>query len=116
MLIRLPSLPGKTFLVADKITFTHGGKVYALTKEQVVQSVVGVSPEAIRTHWVDVNGTRYPVKQVFGRATKLDRLDFATNQARNHLRRLGFAVGRDDAQAFDWEELVREKSAPKDKG
>ncbi len=103
-------------MAADKITFTHGGKIYALTKGQVVQSLIGVSPEPIRTHWVDVNGTRYPVKQVFARATKFDRLDFATNQARNHLRRLGFVVGRADAQAFDWEELVREKSTPKEKG
>lgn len=102
--------------MADKITFTHGGKIYALTKEQVVRSLVGVSPEPIRTHWVDVNGTQYPVKQAFARATKLDRLDFATNQARNHLRRLGFAVGRSDAQSVDWEELVRERSIPKEKG
>jgi hypothetical protein len=103
-------------VAADKITFTHGGKIYTLTKDQVVQSLIGVSPEPIRTHWVDVNGTHYPVKQAFAKATKLDRLDFATNQARNHLRRLGFAVGRKDAQAFDWEELVRQRSAPEEKG
>lgn len=102
-------------MAADKITFTHGGKIYALTKDQVVQSLIGVSPEPIRAHWVDVNGTHYPVKQAFAKATKLDRLDFATNQARNHLRRLGFAVGRNDAQAFDWEELVRQRSAPPEK-
>ncbi len=103
-------------MAADKITFTHGGKIYVLTKGQVVQALLGVSPEPIRAHWVDINGTRYPVKQAFGRATKLDRLDFATNQARNHLRSLGFVVGRNNAQAFDWEELVRERSAPKEKG
>jgi hypothetical protein len=103
-------------VASDKITFTHGGKIYALTKDQVVQSLIGVSPEPIRTHWVDVNGTHYPVKQAFAKATKLDRLDFATNQARNHLRRLGFAVGRNDAQAFDWEELVRQRAAPEEKG
>jgi len=102
-------------VVADRISFTQGGKIYALTKGQVVQSLLGVSPEPIRTHWVDINGTRYPVKQAFARATKLDRLDFATNQARNHLRSLGFVVGRDNAQAFDWEELVRERSTPREK-
>ena len=100
---------------ADKITFTHAGKIYALTKDQVVQSLVGVSPEPIRTHWVEVGGTHYPVNQAFAKATKLDRLDFATNQARSHLRRLGFAVGRNDAQAFDWEELVRQRSGPREK-
>lgn len=102
-------------MAADRITFTQGGKVYALTKGQVVQALLGVSPEPIRTHWVEINGTRYPVKQAFARATKLDRLDFATNQARSHLRRLGFVVGRNNAQAVDWEELVRERSAPRDK-
>jgi hypothetical protein len=103
-------------VVADKITFTQGGKLYVLTKGQVVQALLGVPPEPIRAHWVDVNGTRYPVKQAFARATKLDRLDFATNQARKHLRSLGFVVGRNDTQAFDWEELVRERSITKEEG
>ena len=61
-------------MAADKITFTHGGKLYVLTKGQVVQALLGVSPEPVRTHWVDVNGTRYPVKQAFARRIDPDRL------------------------------------------
>lgn len=95
-------------MVSERITFTHGGKVYTLTKGQVVQSVRGVTPEQIRAHWVDINGVQYPVKQVFAKATRLDRLDFATNQARNHLRRLGFVVGRIDDLTTDWDTLVGE--------
>jgi hypothetical protein len=93
-------------MAVDKITFTHGGKVYTLTRGQVVQAVRGVSPEPIRTHWVEINGVQYPVKQAFARVTGLDRLDFATNQARNHLRRLGFVVGRIDDRTSDWDTLV----------
>lgn len=97
--------------MADKITFTHGGKIYALTKRRVVEAVDGVSPEPIRIHWVDIDGVRFPVKQAFAVATKLDRLDFATNQARTILRQLGFAVGRVGPEVPDWEELVRESLA-----
>jgi len=100
-------------MASDKITFTHGGKLYVLTNGQVVQAVLGVSPEPIRAHWVDIGGVRYPVKQAFAKATKFDRLDFATNQARNHLRRLGFVVGRIDDQTMDWNSLVDEAGKPR---
>ena len=93
-------------MAAEKITFTHRGEIYVLTKEQVVEAVRGVAPEAIRAHWAEINGVHYPVKQVFARATSFDRLDFATNQARDRLRRLGFVVGRIDEQTLDWDKLI----------
>jgi hypothetical protein len=101
-------------MAPDKITFTHRGKIHVLTKGQVVEAVRGVAPEAIRTHWAEIDGVRYPVKQVFARAAQLDRLDFATNQARDQLRRLGFAVGRVDDQTLDWDSLVQEALGGKD--
>jgi len=96
-------------MAADAITFTHGGKIYKLSRGEVLRAVGRVSPEPIRTHWVEINGVRYPVKQVFAKATRLDRLDFATNQARNQLRRLGFVVGRTDdrdERTIGWNALV----------
>lgn len=51
-------------------------------------------PETVNTHVVEVDGIIFPVKQVFGEVTGLDRLDFTTNQARTVLKRLGFQVSR----------------------
>ena len=100
-------------MAADKISFTHAGKTCTLTRGQVIQTMRGVSPEAMRTHWVEIDGIQFPVKQVFAKATKLDRLDFATNQARNQLRRLGFVVGRIDDQIIDdWDALVERSEKP----
>ncbi|MGE3780122.1 MAG: hypothetical protein AB7F89_23235, partial [Pirellulaceae bacterium] len=65
-----------------------------LHRSQVIDKLRGVAPLAARTHVASVEGERYPVKQVVAAATGLDPLDFNTNQARNWLRQLGFAVER----------------------
>lgn len=73
---------------------TVGGKIFRLTRNQVIGKVKGVAPSSIQTHAVEIEGTDYPVKEVFALATGLDVLDFNTNQARNVLKRLGFTVKR----------------------
>ena len=76
------------------VEFNVAGKRVTLTRDQVIQSVKGVTPDTVRTHAVLVGGVRYPVKQAVALATGLDPLDFNTNQARGWLRRLGFDVER----------------------
>lgn len=58
----------------------------------------GVLPDPISSHFVVVEGRRFPPKQVIGRVTGLDRADFTTHQARRILMRLGFSVGRRPVQ------------------
>ena len=73
---------------------TVGGKTFRLSRNQVIRKVKGVTPGSIQTHAVEIEGTDYPVKEVFALVTSLDVLDFNTNQARNVLKRLGFTVKR----------------------
>ena len=77
-----------------EVAFTISGRKMRLTWDQVVQSMQGESPEPIKAHAVEIERRLFPVKQVFARATGLDRLDFTTHQARAPLQRLGFRVTR----------------------
>lgn len=70
--------------------FIVDGKRYTATKQGVEARMRGVEPGRIYQQTVEVNGVRYPVKQVFRVATGLDF--FTTNQARSVLRRLGFVI------------------------
>ena len=81
-----------------EITFTLNGERVALTDKQIEAAVRNVEPEPLRSHAVEIHGRLYPIKQPFALALQLDRLDFTTNQARTHLRRLGFPVSRVDGR------------------
>src|SRR4051794_13345236 len=59
----------------------------------------GIAPEPIQKHLVEVDGTSFPPKQVFGAVTGRPRTSFTTMEAQRVLRRLDFvcrAVGRRD--------------------
>lgn len=73
---------------------TVSGQTVRLSREQVVKSLEGIAPETIQIHAVDIEGTRYPVKQAFAAVTGLDPLDFTTTQARRALKELRFEVIR----------------------
>ena len=68
--------------------FIFRGERYSLTKEQVEALMRGVEPGTIYQYAVEVNGVRYPVKQVFRVATSVQFVN--TDRARNILGRLGF--------------------------
>lgn len=76
------------------VEFTVAGRRCRLTLDGVLRAVRGVEPGVIQRHAVEVEGVRYPVKQVVALATGLDPLDFNTNQARRVLRELGLPVVR----------------------
>jgi hypothetical protein len=77
-----------------KQEFTIGGKRIRLTSDQVTARLKDVEPGMVKTHAVEINGVRYPVKEAFAIVTNLDLLDFNTNQARNVFQQLGFKVLR----------------------
>ena len=74
--------------------FTISGKRRNLTRLSVVAKLKEQEPGPITVHAVEIDGTLYPIKQAFARATGLDLLDFNTNQARSIFQRLGFKVKR----------------------
>jgi hypothetical protein len=75
------------------------GRSFLLRSSDVVRAVHGIDPEPIKSHFVVVNGNRFPPKQIVSELTGLDRADFTTHQARRTLIRLGFSAGRRPARS-----------------
>lgn len=74
--------------------FTVGGQEYDLTKEQVINAVKDMPIEPIRKCLVEIGGTAYPPKQVFGAITGRTRQSFTTMEAQRVLMKLGFVCRR----------------------
>lgn len=73
---------------------TLDGDHFELTPELVRAKLRGHAPEPIRHHWVEIDGTRWPVKQVISLATGVgDRGRFQSQSSRRWLSNLGFACG-----------------------
>lgn len=81
--------------MATRIEFTVNGNAFAISRDDVVTALRGVTAEPVRSHSVTVTGVRYPVKQAFAAVTGLDRLDFTSAVARRNLGKLGFELHRD---------------------
>lgn len=74
--------------------FTLDGEPFDLTPEFVRSRLDGHIPENVRHYWVDVDGTRWPVKQVISLATGVsDRQRFQSQSSQRWLRNLGFTIG-----------------------
>jgi hypothetical protein len=63
---------------------------FDLTKDGVLASMKGVTPEIVTAESVTVGRRRYPVKQVGQVITRQDRRDFTTGEVVRALTRLGF--------------------------
>jgi hypothetical protein len=73
--------------------FTLDGESFDLTPVLVRERLVGHVPEEIRAYWVEVDGIRWPVKQVICLATGANRNRFQSQASRRWLQNLGFVVG-----------------------
>jgi hypothetical protein len=74
--------------------FTLDGEPFELTPELVRARLGGHVPESIRDYWVEIDGTRWPVKQVISLATGVkDRQRFQSQSSRRWLHNLGFIIG-----------------------
>lgn len=69
------------------------GESYELTPVLVRKGLAGHVPEEIREYWVEVDGARWPVKQVISLATGANRARFQSQTSRRWLHNLGFVVG-----------------------
>src|SRR5690349_15194401 len=81
--------------------FTLDGQSFELTPELVRRSLVGQDPEDIREYWVEIDGVRWPVKQVIALATGAKRTRFQSQDSRRWLRNLGFAIGPEASATAD---------------
>lgn len=73
--------------------FTLDGESFELTPELVRARLAGHVPEAVREYWVEIDGTRWPVKQVISLATGVsDRQRFQSQSSRRWLQNLGFTI------------------------
>ncbi|CAM5485650.1 SCO5918 family protein [Streptomyces aurantiogriseus] len=63
---------------------------FDLTKEGVLASMKGVTPELITGESVTIGRRRYPVKQVGEVITRQDRRDFSSGEVVRAMTRLGF--------------------------
>jgi 5-methylcytosine-specific restriction protein B len=72
--------------------FTINRARYDLTREGVESALATLEPESVDTYSVEVEGRRFPVKQVLAVATGLSTEDFGSTRAQRVLRSLGFDV------------------------
>ncbi|MGW0902986.1 hypothetical protein [Streptomyces sp. NPDC002853] len=73
--------------------FTLDGESFELTPTLVRGRLAGHMPEEIREYWVEVDGVRWPVKQVIALATGVKRSRFQSQASRRWLHNLGFLIG-----------------------
>ncbi|WP_251450631.1 DUF262 domain-containing protein [Microbacterium sp. Marseille-Q6648] len=76
------------------IHFTLDGEERQLSREIVIERLQGHAPGNVLTYWVDVDGVRWPVKQVFAIALGIESRQFQSWDARRRLETLGFEIGR----------------------
>lgn len=70
---------------------------YSLDVEAVIAALHGLAPEEIHTHWVEVEGVRFPIKQALEAVLGIDRVEFTSQTARRQFRRLGLPTSGSDA-------------------
>ncbi|WP_371670174.1 SCO5918 family protein [Streptomyces sp. NBC_00289] len=63
---------------------------FDLTKDGVLASMKGVTPEPVTGESVTIGRRRYPVKQVGEVITRQDRRDFSSGEVTRAMARLGF--------------------------
>lgn len=63
---------------------------FELTKNEVLASMKGITPELVAGESVTIGRRRYPVKQVGQVITRQDRRDFTSGEVVRAMTRLGF--------------------------
>jgi ubiquinone biosynthesis protein UbiJ len=73
---------------------TVGGRPFDEDGSGVRRKMEGVQPEDIREHYTEVNGARYPPKQVLAVMTGWERTSYTTMEAQRVLAKIGFKSHR----------------------
>ena len=77
---------------------TLDGERFELTPALVQARLNDHVPEVVHEYWVEVDGVRWPVKQVIAIATGVSRRRFQSHASCRWLHNLGFPTGRGSAQ------------------
>lgn len=70
--------------------FTLNGDHFDLDRSVVEAKLAGHEPEAIRAHWVEINGQRWPPKQALELVIGVHRSEFTSHTPLRQFERLGF--------------------------
>ena len=75
--------------------FNIFGQDHLITREKVIEGAKGRAPEprdGRHRYFVNLEGRRYPIKQLLANATGLSNSEFTAQYAQRILRKLGFTV------------------------
>ncbi|WP_020634997.1 hypothetical protein [Amycolatopsis alba] len=78
---------------------TVNGDHFDLDQPTVEARLRGRPPEPIQVHWVEIEGTRFPVKQALETMLGISRATFTSHTARYQFDRLGFPTSTTTANA-----------------
>lgn len=76
----------------EEFEFTHDGKPYRVSRDLVIRSMRKQTPGRIQTYAADIEGVRFPVKQVLAQTLGLPLTSFVSTRAQAILKKLGFEV------------------------
>lgn len=82
-------------MTARHISATIGGRKIDFTDQTVRQVMSGVEPTRIHKYYVEVDGVRFPPKQIIAALTGWELMTFNTQEAQRVLGRAGFPLGPD---------------------
>jgi hypothetical protein len=74
-----------------RVSIIIHGCEFEISRESVLQAASSVEPASLRRYFVEVNGRRFPPKQLI-RVVTGTQLTFNSSNARSVLTRLGFDV------------------------
>ena len=80
--------------------FTLNGTVYDIDPGQARARLAGHPSEPLQTHWVELDGQRWPPKQALEVIVGAQRAGFTSHRASDILSGLGFATSRDRAPSM----------------
>ena len=75
------------------VEITIRGKVYQVTREQIIDAMKEVEPNMIQTYYVKVDNIHFPIKQVIRIALGIPLIAFTSLDAYRLLDKLGFEIG-----------------------
>lgn len=79
-------------MAREKLEFKLAGRGHTLDSEEVEDAVKHAEPGPIDKYFVEMHGSRYPLKQVLSLALRIPPGDFISTDARRILKKLGFKI------------------------
>jgi hypothetical protein len=89
----------------DEVEFILNGTRHRLTKAAVLKAMRSQIPGRIQTYAVDVEGVRFPVKQVLAQSLRVPVTSFVSTRAQDILTKLDFEVIDVEEEPDDMESL-----------